>query len=75
MVVRIGSSIACDGSEVLVEPAGVKSRGTARAMVRSRDVNGVISLIMHPTIWGCPSNPAARSGSASYTSVIDSAAS
>ena len=75
MVVRIGSSDGRDGSEELEELPGVKWRGTASAMVRSRDVSGVISLIMHRTVPGCPSNPVSKSESASYTSVVASAAS
>ena len=48
---------------------------TARVIVCSIVVSGTSSLMMHPTKPGAPSNPAARSGSASYTSVIDSATS
>ena len=48
---------------------------TARAIVCSFVVSGISSLMMHPTKPGAPSNPAASSRSASYTSVIDSATS
>ena len=49
--------------------------GRARAIVRSSLVKGVTSLMMHPIKPGGPSNPAASSGSASYTSVVGSMAS
>ena len=75
IAVRFGSSTACAAPVGLLDPSGVKSRGMASAMVRSRDVSGVISLIMHPIVPGCPSKPAAKSGSASYISVVASAAS
>ena len=65
MDVRIGSSLPCVGGVVARGPPGVISCGIARAMVRSRGVNGTVSLMMHPMYPGEPSNPAARSGSAS----------
>ena len=46
--------------------------GMARAIVRSIGITGWISLMMHPMNPGGPSKPAARSGSASYTSVTGS---
>ena len=72
---RVGSSEPCGVLEMVVGSKRVVSNGRARAIVRSIIVKGSSSLMMHPTKPGGPSNPAARSGSASYTSVIGSVAS
>ena len=65
MEVRRGSSLP-DAEDVAVRGPPVDvSCGMARATVRSKGVNGWVSLMMHPKYPGFPSNPAARSGSAS----------
>ena len=58
MEVRIGSSVPCIWVDVVGEPLGAVFSRTARAMVRSMGVNGIVSLTMHPTKPGGPSNPA-----------------
>ena len=62
MEVRIRSSVPCALGDVGSGPPGVVFSGLARAMVRSRGVNGIVSLMMHPINPGGPSKPAARSG-------------
>ena len=72
MEVRIGSSNPCAWGEAGSGSPEEVFWGLATAIVCSRGVNGLVSLMMHPINPGCPSKPAVRSGSASYTSVTGS---
>ena len=72
---RTGSSELYDVFRFVVGSDRVVPNGTARAMACSTVVSGINSLMMHPTKLGAPSNPATRSGSASFTFVVDSATS
>ena len=65
MEVRRGSSVPDSGGDAGRGFLALVFRGRAKAMVRSGGVNGLISLMIHPTKPGNPSKPAASSGSTS----------